>query len=304
MLSAVKSKWITALAGVITAVVLASVAIGLASPDGSVGDHEDATSSPSTKVASSPSTTPAAPSPRPHAGRAPSSVRKPWPGRPGATTVRGSTINWCPAVRTSGAGEAERIFGKAAVRKAACTAVRFVFDKRYSRLSLPRDSYAPEDLDFVLPALAPATVAAYRPRIDTFLASSDSVAAGEALGLVLFHGAGTTSGAKHAAAGHGRVFYGKAFSTAGYKHRAVWVNPTWSRVGISVDHSKAEPRIMATLDASAAVPVFNPSARRDDMMTVPTHAKFFLRSGPGQSWKIGGWTITSGTYDYTPLRLK
>ena len=38
MLSAVRSKWITMLAGVIAAVVLASVAIGLSSPDGKVND--------------------------------------------------------------------------------------------------------------------------------------------------------------------------------------------------------------------------------------------------------------------------
>lgn len=299
MLSAVRSNWITMLVGVIAAVVLVSVVIGLASPDGTVGDRDRATPS----RTSTPTTVPTTPDPiLPSAGRAPASVRGSWPGRPDAVTGDGSTVDWCPAVHTTGAAEAEDVFGKAAVDKAACTAVRFVFGKRYSRLSLPRGSYDANDLDFVLPALAPSAVATYRPRVNAFVACPDSVDARGNLGLVLFRGAGTPNGAKNASAGVGRVFYGKAFSAAGYQDRAAWINPTWSKVTIGVDWSKTEPRIVATLDASAAIPVFNPAERRDDMLTVPTRATFFLRHD-GTTWRIGGWRITSGASVYGRLEL-
>jgi hypothetical protein len=304
MLSAVRSKWITMLAGVIAAVVLVSVAIGLTSPDGTVGDHDDAKPSARTTTPTPTATPTVTPVSRPSAQEAPPSVAGSWPGRPDAVTDNGgSAVDWCPAVRTTGAAEAEQVFGKAAVDNAACAAVRFIFSKRYSRLAIPRNAYAAKDLDFVLLALASSTVDAYRPRINTFVAYPNSVDARDELGLVVFRGEGTPAGAKHTSAGNGRVFYGKAFSMNGYRDRAAWINPTWSKIGISVDRSKAEPRIVATLDASAAVPVFNTAERRDDMLTVPTHAMFYLRRD-GSTWKIGGWRITSGTYDYARLKLK
>lgn len=299
MLCAVRSQWITMLAGVIAAVVLVSVVIGLTTPDGKVGDHEVRIS-----TAKTPTASPTTPDAKPSVERAPATVAGAWPGRPETATATGSAIDWCPAVRTTGAADAEQLFGKAEVDKAACAAVEFVFGKRYSQLSIPRDSYDAEDLDFVLPALASSTVDAYRPRINTFVADPDSVDARDELGLVVLRGEGTPAGAKHASAGNGRVFYGEAFSTNGYRGRAAWINPTWSKVAISVDRSKAEPRIVATLDASAAVPVFNTAERRDDMLTVPTHATFFLRRDGGTAWKIGGWRITSGTYDYSRLKLQ
>ena len=310
MLSAVRSKWITMLAGVIAAVVLVSVAIGLSSPDGKVSD---AKATPSAKPTATPTASPTpsqtptptpTPDSTPSAELAPASVAGSWPGRPAAVTGDGSSIDWCPAVRTTGAADAEKVFGKAAVDKAACTAVQFVFGKRYSRLAIPRRSYHAKDLDFVLPALASSTVNAFRPRVNTFVAYPDSVDARDELGLIALRGEGTPAGAKHTSAGKGRVFYGKAFSADGYRDRAAWVNPSWSKVTISVDRSKAEPRIVATLDASAAIPVFNAAERRDDMLTIPTHAQFFLRRDNGSAWKIGGWRITSGTYDYAQLKLK
>ena len=309
MLSAVRSKWITMLAGVIAAVVLVSVAIGLTSPDGKVGGEAKPSATATTPAPTASPTTPTATTPKPKpaeptAARAPASVAGPWPGRPDQVTVDGTSVDWCPAVRTTGAAEAEDVFGKAAVDKAACAAVRFVFGKRYSRLAIPRDSYAAKDLDFVLPSLTASTVSAYRPRINTFVVYPDSVDAREKLGLVVLRGEGTPAGAKHTSAGNGRVFYGKAFSADGYRGRAAWINPTWSKVAISVDRSKAEPRIVASLDASAAVPVFNTAKRRDDMLTVPTHATFFLRRDDGSTWKIGGWQITSGAYEYARLKLR
>lgn len=302
MLIAVRSKWITMLAGAIAAVVFVSVVIGLTSPDGKVGDQDKATASTPTASPTTPTQTPEPA--KPSAARAPASVSGSWPGRPDSVTADGSSLDWCPAVRTTGAGEAEELFGKAAVDKAACAAVQFIFGMRYSRLAIPRDSYDAKDLDFVLPALAPSTVDTYRPRINAFVAQPDSVDVREELGLVALRGEGTPAGAKHTSAGNGRVFYGKAYSAEGYRGRAAWINPTWSKVAISVDRSKAKPRIVATLDASAAIPVFNTAERRDDMLTVPTHAMFFLRRDNGSTWKVGGWTIASGAYDYARLKLK
>jgi hypothetical protein len=307
MLSAVRSKWITMLAGVIAAVVLVSVVLGLTSPDGTVSDHDAATPAAQTTKPSTATPAPATPTAtplRPTPARAPVRVAGTWPGRPDSVTGDGSSIDWCPAVRTTGAHEAEKLFGKQAVDKAACAAVQFVFGKRYSRLAIPRKSYDSNDLDFVLPALAPSTVDAFRPRISAFVAYPDSIDARDKLGIVVLRGEGTGAGANHTSAGQGRVFYGKAFSTSGYRGRAAWINPTWSKVAISVDRSKAEPRIVARLDASAAMPVFNTAKRRDDMLRVPTHATFFLRRDGGTAWKVGGWRITGGTYDYAPLKLK
>ncbi len=309
MLSAVRSKWITMLAGVIAAVVLVSVAIGLTSPDGKISD--DAKATPSTKPTAKPTASPTpsqtptpTPDSSPSADLAPASVAGSWPGRPDAVTGDGSSLDWCPAVRTTGAADAEKLFGKPAVDKAACTAVQFVFGKRYSRLAIPRRSYAAKDLNFVLPALASSTVNAFRPRVNAFVADPNSVDVRDELGLIALRGEGTPAGAKHTSAGNGRVFYGKAYSTDGYRDRAAWVNPRWSKVTISVDRSKAEPRIVATVEASAAIPVFNTAERRDDMLTIPTHARFFLRRDNGSAWKIGGWRITGGTYDYAQLKLK
>jgi hypothetical protein len=304
MLSAVRSKWITMLAGVIAAVVLVSVVIGLASPDGTVDRATPSKTATPTASATTPAPTPTPTPTRPTAARAPAAVAGSWPGRPDSVTGDGSSIDWCPAVRTTGAAEANQLFGKRAVDKAACAAVQFIFEKRYSRLAIPRRSYDANDLDFVLPALATSTADAFRPRINTFVAYPDSIDARDELGLVVLRGEGTPAGAKHTSAGSGRVFYGKAFSTKGYRGRAAWINPTWSKVAISVDRSKAEPRIVATLDASAAVPVFNTARRRDDMLMVPTHATFFLRRDNGTAWKIGGWRITGGPYDYARLTLR
>lgn len=308
MLSAVTSKWITILAGVIAAVVLVSVAIGLASPDGSVGD-QPTTAAGSPFPSKAATTTPAPPAKTKEptqavAALAPASLSKPWPGRPRATKVKDDDVDWCPAVRTEGANEAIAIFGQKSVDAAACAAVRFVFEQRYSRLSLPRRSYDAEDFDFVLPALTSSTAREiYRPRVDSFIAHPDNRSTREALGLVLLRGEGTPAGAKHASAGQGRVFYGKAYSTRGYRDRAAWINPTWSKVTIRVDRSKADPRIVASLNASAAMPVFNPAEKRADMLTVPTTSTFFLRHEGGTTWKVGGWNIHTGASEYAKLTV-
>ncbi|MET0952790.1 MAG: hypothetical protein ABWX57_05860 [Aeromicrobium sp.] len=298
------SKWITVLAGAIAAVVTFSVVVGLASPDGSVGDDTptSATVAPSSSAPSSVTPPPSPAADRPTAARAPAAVEPRWAGRPAATTVKGSRVDWCPAVRMTGAAEAERVFGRPATRAAACVAVRFVLDRHYSRISLPRRSYATGDLDFVLPALSDPAAATYRSRIARFVAAPGDTAARAGLGLVLLRGVRT---AGHADAGRGRVFYGPAFTTTGYRGRSVWINPTWSRVSIRVDWAKATPRIVATLTASAAVPVFNTVRVTDDMMTVPTHATLILRHQGGRSWRIGGWdTLTTGPSTYARLDVR
>jgi len=285
----------------VSAVVVASVALGFATPDGYISGKPTLT--PTAPHASTPIPTAIAPVNVPSADRAPATVAGTWPGRPAAATLSGDRVDWCPAVHVKGAGAMRGTFNVDQAEAAACAAVRFVFDKRYSRLAIPRKSYAAADLDFVLPALGASTVAdVYRPRVANFLADPNSTSTRKALGLVLFRGEATPAGANHAAAGDGRNFYGKAFSDDGYRGRAAWINPTWSAVTVSVDFTKAQPRIVATLDASASMPVFNPGKKRDDMLTVPTHATFYLRQS-GTHWKIGGWTITSGPFAYAKLSV-
>ncbi len=300
------------LIGVIGVVALGSVLIGIASPDGSVGDVEPLNQGPRPETASPTEAAEAAPTPsadEPDAlsgtDLAPASVAGTWPGLPAGATVSGDTVDWCGAVITKGAGEAERVFGREAVDAAACAAVSFVLDHRYSRLSLPRSDYEASDFERVLPTLDPTTVSdVYRPRIARFVANHASDTAGEQLGLVLFTGRGTASGADHAAAGADHVFYGPAFTARGYRDRSVWINPTWSSVAISVDRSGSEPRIRAAFSASASVPVHATSTGRADMLTVPTRAAFLLRRDAAGAWLINGWTINRGDVSYAQLSVR
>lgn len=301
-----RTKWLTAFAGAVTAVVVVSIAMGFATPDGSVGNKPTASRTSTASSTATPSTTPTTDKPAGDA-LAPASVSGVWPGRPAAATLTGTSVNWCPAVKTTGSGEARRVFGDKAVDAAACAAVRFVFEKRYSPLSIPRQSYKRSSFDFVLKSLSAETASGvYRPRVDAFVANPGSLSARDALGLVLLRGDGTSGG--HTSAGSGRVYYGKAYTTDGYRGRAVWINPKWSKVAISVDRSLATPRIAATLTAKASLPVFNPSADRDDMLTVATSATYYLRHGGGtptstKNWSIGGWTVTTNTVGFAPLKV-
>lgn len=301
------------LIGVIGVIALGSVLIGISSPDGSVGDLEPInqgprpqtatpTADPTAALTASADATADSPS---GADLAPASVAGTWPGLPAGATVSGETVDWCGAVTTKGAGEAERVFGREAVDAAACAAVSFVLDHRYSRLSLPRSDYRSSDFDTILPTLDPKTVSGvYRPRVAQFIASHASNEAGEQLGLILFTGQGTASGAEHAAAGNDHVFYGPAFTTDGYRDRSVWINPTWSTVAISVDRTASEPRIRAAFSASAAIPVHATSTGRADMLTVPTRSAFLLRRGSAGAWLINGWTINRGDVSYAQLSVR
>ncbi len=300
-----KTKWLTVLAGAVSAIVVVSIAMGLAAPDGSVGGTPAASKSPPTTAAptTAPEPTPTPTVPPAGADLAPETVSGVWPGRPAATTLDGDRVNWCPAVRITGQAEAVRIFGAKAVDAAACAAVSFVFDKRYSSRSIPRQSYKAADFDFVLDSLSSSTASrVYRPRINAFVASPGSVSARDALGLVLLRGTGTLDG--HTAAGVGRVYYGKAYTTDGYRDRATWINPRWSTVTISVDRSRSSPRLMARLTADASIPVFNPGAKRADMLTVATAATYSLQHDGGTAWSIASWTVRTNTLGFAPMKLK
>ena len=314
MLIAMRSRALRLLIGTVAVIALGSVAFGLAWPDGSMDDAAPVNLGPrpTTPATSAPAqpTTSASPSPSttaaPGVDLAPAAVSGSWPGAPRGVVADDGTVDWCRAVSTAGAAkaEAQRVFGADAVDAAACAAVRFVFEHRYSRTSLPRATYRASDFDAVLPALDTRTAAdVYRPRIARFVSGPRSDAAGEQLGLVLFTGGATRKGAAQASAGGGHVFYGPAFTTDGYADRAAWINPRWSAVTIRVDRTAARPRIEARFTASAAVPVWSTSARRDAMLTVPTKATFLLRP-EGDTWRINGWTIGRGDVGYAPLDVR
>lgn len=301
------SKGVALLAGTVAAVVVVSVVLGLASPDGSVGgaSKPKVTGTVPTTATPQPTATTTKPQPAaPSAALAPASVRGTWPGRPKAAKVKDGKVNWCPAVHTRGAGVANSVFGASAAKAGACAAVRFVFEQRYSRLAIPRRSYTSSDFAFVRSALSSSTAdPVYQPRVKAFVANPGNSSARGALGIVLFSGAGTPAGAKHASAGLDRIFYGKAFTTKGYAHRAAWIDPSWSKVTLTVDRAKAAPRLVASLTATASMPVFNTRSKHDEMMTVPTIATFTLARS-GSSWKVDTWTITSHSSSFAPLSVK
>lgn len=298
-----KSKWVMALACAVAVVVTASVSIGLTSPDGSM-DGVDRVARSSIAPSPTPTTTPhraESVATGPSAELAPAAVRGVWPGRPESVRIKGRSIDWCPAVRTTGAAEAEQIFGAEAVDAAACAALDFVFAHRYSRLSLPRRSYRVSDFNGTLDALTVATAQTYRQRLGRFIASPDCSDAREALGLVLLRGEVSRG---HTVAGDGRIFYGPAWTTRGYRDRAAWINPTWTTVAISVDRAKAEPRIVASFDAAASLPVFDPASKSDQMMTIETAATLYLRAQDDKSWRVGGWTsLSTGAATFRPLKV-
>ncbi len=279
------TRSVAVVAVLVLAAVGLSVIIGLTAPDGKIGDGAQAVPT------QRPSAIPEAPEPAATSDVAPASVSGIWPGRPAAVTVDGSAVDWCPAVTAKASAEAVRQFGRSQVESAACAAVSFVFDHRYSRLSLPRSSYERDDFAEVLPTLSRTTADTYyRSRIADFVSSPSDTGA-KRLGLVLLRSAGKD-----------HEFYGPKNSTDGYDDRAVWINPRWSTVDVSVDRSKTTPRLSARLTAQASVPVFATDAGRDDMLTIPTTATFLLRHEMDR-WVIGGWTIDGGRSSLDPLAV-
>ena len=197
------TKAVAVIAAMVVAAVGVSVAIGVTAPDGKIGDGAQAAP---TAPPRRPSASPEPPEPAATSDVAPASVSGVWPGRPGGVTVDGSDVDWCPAVTTEASAEAVRQFGRAQVESAACAAVSFVFDHRYSRLSLPRSSYGAHDFGDVLPALSRSTADTYyRTRIADFVSSPSDTGA-KRLGLVLLRSAGDD-----------HEFYGPKNSTDGLR---------------------------------------------------------------------------------------
>jgi len=303
MLWPVRKRWVTLLAGFIISLTAVSVAIGLTSSD---GDDEapplsgtPSSPAPTTPAASaSPTTPPATPRPTPSA-TAPSS---PAPEQAGATGARSSG---CDGVDVTATAAALHTFGDDAIDDTACAAVELLFTHRYSRLALPTRGYTVADFETLGQALTPSTwTNTYLPRVRRLVANPDNVAARRDLGLVLFRGTGTPAGAAHAAAGKGRVFYGPAFTTDGYAEGEVWINRRWSSVRASVDLTRTAPRLRIDLEASAALPVWNPAAKRGEMLTVPTAATLYYslsNDTDGGRALVDSWRLTTGRYSYTPL---
>ena len=183
----------------------------------------------------------------------------PWPG------------DFCADLEVDATAEATVTFGPAQVSSAACAAVTFVFEQRYSALSLPRERYRRSDFDDILDSMTQATGnLVYRQRIDDFLAAPTRASAADGTGLVLLQSAGP-----------GRRFYDRGSS---------WTRPTWSTVQVTVDHTKAAPRVVTTFTAEAGLPVFNTEKRSDELLVVPTSARYEMRR-EGDRWLIGGWRL-------------
>lgn len=283
------SRVVTTIGVIVVIVVGCSIALGLTAPDGSVRGTTapNVVTSRSTPPPTTPTTATPTPEPEPtepSIDRAPMAVAEPWAGRPAAATLSGDDVDWCDAVKISGSAPG---FSKEQTRAGACAAVSFVFGERYSDRSLPKKSYSASDFDSALDAFAASTASTvYRPRIAAFVASPTSTN-GENLGLILLRG--------QPAAPY--RYYDS------YEERSVWINPTWSTVSVSVDHSKASPRLVTRFTASAAVPVYDTARGRDAMMTIPTTATFALRH-EGSAWKIGSFSIHTGTATYGGLDLR
>ncbi|WP_229054910.1 hypothetical protein [Aeromicrobium sp. Leaf350] len=285
-----RSVAVKVLVGVVSLIAFVAVSIGLVTPGGT--ERPDSAPDPSPSPSSSvPSAEPTAePPPADPAALAPASVAGVWPGRPASTTETAGVVDWCPAVQADVSAAAAREVGDEAARAAACSAVAFTFDVRYSRLSLPRQTYAREDF---APAEARLTDASraetYPGRIDAVVAAPRSSAAREATGLVLLDGPGP---------GAGRQFFGEPWTETGYTDRAVWVDPAWSTVRVDLERGGSRPRLRVSLEASAGVPVWNPGKGVAEKLTIATTSTYVL---DGPDWRVNGWTLTQDRAGFAPL---
>lgn len=291
-----RSRILLAVASVVVLVVGTSVAIGMTRPDGRVGDIDasaQATAPTPTSTPTTPTPTPAPTVASPDPNLAPVAVAGTWPGRPDAAVVEGDEVDWCPAVSTEASSAATSALGREQVDAAACAAVSFVLDHRYSRLAIPRPSYRASDFDSVLSSIAAATRDTfYRPRVSTFV-RQPSTGNAERLGLVLFRGG----------PGSGYRFYGPADSTKGYADRAVWINPTFSKVRASLGTGRSVTRVVTSFTAAAAVPVFDTGAGTDAMMVVPTRASITVRK-EGGGWKVSAFDLYTGPASFDALDVR
>lgn len=286
---------VKSLTALVALVATGAVVIGLTSPDGEV--RTSPTASPSATSPAPPSPTPGSTPEQPGeapeppgdpAALAPAAVAGTWPGRPAATTESDGVFDWCPAVVVEVSAGARQAVGDDAARAAACRAVSFVFDVRYSRLSLPRDAYTPADFDPVAAALTDqARTRTFPARVAAAVAAPRSAAARQGTGLVALDDAGP-----------GRQFFGTPGTEDGYVDRAVWVDPAWSTV--RVDLVSTGPRLLlrASFEASAAMPVWSPLAGVAEQLRVPSSVQLTLG---GPDWRVDGWTLSQGRPSVEPL---
>lgn len=295
--------WRKLVIGVVFAVASISVLIGLLWPDGDVGGKVSTlpSASPSTSAATTSSATP-----EPEPGEvSPVSISSsvPWPGLPNKINVSGGSVDWCAAAPLEPAsGTAVAVFGAKAVDTAYCDVLSFLFEQRFGALAVPRKSYSEGDFSPLRDVLSQdAYDNRFLPKAKLVIADPDNGAARKDIGLLMFHLSDDRPGSGQLSAGSGRVFYGKG---AGYRERAVWINPTWKRIGLTVDRRIGSVRISITVRASAALPVYNTAAKRDDMMEMKTEATFFLKKRTGDSgrpWRIDGWRIVTQDPSFKPL---
>ena len=217
--------------------------------------------------------------------RAPSSVSELWAGRPQAARLEGDRVDWCGAVKVD---------GPQTTSAAACAAVTFIFDHRYSRLSMPRGSYRASDFERAAAAITRATrQASYNTRVTAFVARPTRIA-GERLGLVAMAASDLSPGYS---------YYGAPKPLDGYIDRSVWINPTWSTVRAREDFSRSAPRIAVSFTAQADLPVFDTQRKRDAMVTVSSDVTMTLRNEDG-TWKVASFQIAAGRPSYSPLVVK
>lgn len=109
----------------------------------------------------------------------------------------------------------------------------FLFEQRYGSLAVPRTSYNEKDFSPLRDWLSTdAYDNRFLPKAKRVIADPEDGAAREDLGLLLFHLSDDRPGTGPIDAGAGRVFYGEG---RGYRDRAIWINPTWKRIGLAVD---------------------------------------------------------------------
>lgn len=288
-----KTWVVKSVTAIVLVVAVVAVSLGLSTPDGQVRGADGAPAA-TPEVATEPSPEP---SPDPTTAAPPadpaalSPVTGTWPGRPGGTPeVSPGVVDWCPAVQVQVSQAARAAVGEEAARAAACRAVAFTFDARYSRLSLPRESYSATDFAAVEALLTERTRGTtYPPRVSAVVAAPRSTAAREGTGAVLLDGP---------TPGGGRQFFGPRWSDAGYADRPVWVDPTWSVVTVDLQRGGSRPLLAASLEASAGVPVWNPGTSTAEKLTVRTTATYVLA---GPDWSVNGWTLSTDVGGFSPL---
>ena len=284
-------KSVTAL---VLVVAVVAVGLGLSTPDGEVRSSDE----PPSPTAETTTQPPPVPSAEPTTFAPPaadptalSPVTGTWPGRPdGTPEVSPGVVDWCPAVQVQVSDAARDAVGDEAARTAACRAVAFTFDVRYSRLSLPRESYAPTDFAGVEALLTDrARTSTYPPRLSAVVAAPRSTAAREGTGVVLLDGP---------TPGGGRQFFGAPWSEDGYADRPVWIDPAWGVVAIDLQRGGSRPLLSASLEASAGVPVWNSRTSTAEKLTVRTTASYVLA---GPDWRLNGWTLGTDVAGFSAL---